>query len=101
MIETCTGRTTADCLLHINSHIVSSNLSFFRSIFKRLLLQTRKNQGLFWERVDNCSLRANRGYFSCYESESNVFEALSYSHKIMDKKAENYSLFILFPSNKF
>ena len=29
--------------------LVTSNLSFSRSVFKRLMLQTRKKQGLFWK----------------------------------------------------
>ena len=31
--------------------LVTSNFSFSHSVLKRLVLQTRKNQGLFWERV--------------------------------------------------
>ena len=36
--------------------LVTSNFSFSLSVFKRLVLQTRKNQGLFgvWERVKCC-----------------------------------------------
>ena len=33
--------------------LVTSNLSFSHSVFKRLELQTRKNQSLFWERVNS------------------------------------------------
>ena len=32
--------------------LVTSNFSFSHGVFKRLLKQTRKNQGLLWERVN-------------------------------------------------
>ena len=32
--------------------LVTSNFAFSHSVFKRHALQTRKNQGLFWERVN-------------------------------------------------
>ena len=31
--------------------LVTSNFSFTRSVFKRFVLQTRKNKGLFGERI--------------------------------------------------
>ena len=34
--------------------LVTSNFSFSCSVFKRLLLQTRKNQGLFGKGLINC-----------------------------------------------
>ena len=33
--------------------LVTSNFSFSHSVFKRLLLQTRKDQGLFWKGLTN------------------------------------------------
>ena len=36
-------------LLEKEKLLVTSNFSFSHSVFKRLLLQTRKNQGLFWK----------------------------------------------------
>ena len=33
--------------------LVTSNLSFSHSVFKRLVWQTRKNQGLFWKGLKN------------------------------------------------
>ena len=35
--------------------LVTSNFSFSHSVFKRLLLQTRKNQGLFGKRLILCT----------------------------------------------
>ena len=37
----------------LNVENVTSNFSFSHSVFKRLVLQTRKNKGLFWERVNS------------------------------------------------
>ena len=33
-------------------NIVTSNFSFSHSAFKRLILQSRENQGFFWEKVN-------------------------------------------------
>ena len=42
--------------------LVSSNFSFFHSVFKRPVLQTRKNQGLFGK-----GLRKNKNQYVCIE----------------------------------
>ena len=45
--------------------LVTSNFSFSHSVFKRLVLQTRKNQGLFGKglKIEICLLRRQQGKF--------------------------------------
>ena len=46
--------------------LVTSNFSFPHSVFKRLVLQTRKNQGLFWERVKRVGNIVVKGKYEGY-----------------------------------
>ena len=36
--------------------LLRSNFSFSRSVVKRLALETRKNEGLFWKRLNVCKM---------------------------------------------
>ena len=44
-------KDVADDNFKLDELLVTSNFSFSHSVFKRLVLQTRKKQGLVWERV--------------------------------------------------
>ena len=46
-------------LLEKEKLLVTSNFSFSDSVFKRLVLQTRKNQGLFGRGIDQVSVLAS------------------------------------------
>ena len=35
--------------------LITSNFSFSHSVFKKLVLQTRKNKGLFWKELTPCN----------------------------------------------
>ena len=39
--------------------LVTSNFSFSHSVFKRLVLQTRKNQGLFGKELTSIRVKSN------------------------------------------
>ena len=61
--------------------LVTSNFSFFHSVFKRFVLQTRKNQGLFGKRL-NCGsgwTMATAGQelpYKCYIHQVYLFTSL-------------------------
>ena len=47
--------------------LITSNFSFSHSVFKRLRLQTRKNQGLFGKGLNKCSsLILRKNYLNIY-----------------------------------
>ena len=56
----------------IEKLLVTSNFSFSHSVFKRLVLQTRKNQGLFGKglRNDDCHSDKIHTYYCVHLNES-------------------------------
>ena len=42
-----------ETLWEMEKLLVTINFSFFNIVFKRLVLRTRKNKALFWERVNS------------------------------------------------
>ena len=64
-----------------------SNFSFSLGVFKRLLLQTRKNQGLFWK-VLTLSQTSPDFYMSAVQDFENTMGKEEIAH---------YEQFLLFP----
>ena len=60
--------------------LVTSNFFFSHSVFKRLVLQTRENQGLFGKglrRVENILGKENMLVTSMFSFSNNVFQKVS------------------------